>query len=86
VDDSKPTRDHNADAKAVDILRINMYLLRKIIGCWFCVGVGFSTIYLRLDFHHSAGIPKTSCCKIFFFFFSGEIIVASHKSFRKAVT
>lgn len=35
VDDSKLSREPNADAKAVDIIRINMYLLHKILGCWF---------------------------------------------------
>lgn len=38
----------------------------RLWGVGFGWDVGFSTIYLRLDFHHSAGIPKTSCFKIRF--------------------
>lgn len=33
------------DLEAVGILRIIMYSLGKILGCWYWVGVGFSTLY-----------------------------------------
>lgn len=40
VDDSKPTRE--PDVKVVDILRINMDLLCKVLGGWFWVRCWFS--------------------------------------------
>lgn len=44
VDDAKPS--WRLDVKMVDTLKINMYVLCKVLGCWLWVGEGSSMPYL----------------------------------------
>jgi hypothetical protein len=45
VVDPKPSA-WEPDVKVVDILKFNMHLMCKILGCWFWVECFISTIYL----------------------------------------
>lgn len=48
VDDPKPCLE--PDVNVVDISKINMYLMCKVLGCWFSYYNGFIMPYLTTSF------------------------------------